>query len=449
MGTLVDSRNTHYEALNMALKNVDPRYVINYSEHLAIYDGLPTKTKLEILSKTKGIDSNLHSKIWKLKQKYTCDLIENYTPDPHIIEALKELKEQGYLIYIASNCVWKNLLMICLKKGLLPYLDWLISNEEVKYCKPSPEIYFKCIEHANLGVEKVLIVEDSPVGLRSAYSSGASVLQVSDPSEINASKILNRIREINTPPMNIPYSKSCNVVIPMAGNGSRFVKAGYTFPKPLIEVNYKNKKLCMIELVVKNLNLDFNKARFIFIVQKEHYEKYDLQNFLNRIAPGCIIIPLNHVTEGAACTVLKAKDYINNDTRLIVANSDQYVDWNANSFFYQTENSDGGIATFESINPKWSFVKLDSEGFVEEVAEKKVISNRATVGIYTYKNGSDFVKYAESMIEKNIRVNNEFYVCPIFNEMVKDKKKVKIVDVEKMWGLGVPEDLEFFNANYS
>jgi dTDP-glucose pyrophosphorylase len=111
------------------------------------------------------------------------------------------------------------------------------------------------------------------------------------------------------------------------------------------------------------------------------------------------------------------------------------------------DDVDGGILTFESTHPKWSFAKTDENGFVTEVAEKKPISNLATCGIYYWKKGSDYVKFAEQMIKKNIRVNNEFYVCPVFNEAIADSKKIKTFSVKRMWGIGTPEDLNTFLMN--
>ena len=234
-----------------------------------------------------------------------------------------------------------------------------------------------------------------------------------------------------------------NVLIPMAGAGSRFEKAGYTFPKPLIDVQGKP----MIQVVVDNINVD---ARHIFIVQKSHYEKYNLENTLKAIVKNCEIIQVDGVTEGAACTTLLAKELINNDQPLLMANSDQFVEWDSNKFMYSMigDTIDAGILTFESTHPKWSYAKLNESGFVSQVAEKNPISNLATVGIYYWNKGSDYVKYAEQMIEKDVRVNNEFYVCPVFNEAIQDGKKVKTYDTEKMWGMGTPEDLNaFLNRN--
>jgi len=234
-----------------------------------------------------------------------------------------------------------------------------------------------------------------------------------------------------------------NIVIPMAGLGSRFQAAGYTFPKPLIEVWGEP----MISLVIKNLNLQ---GKYIFLVQKEHYKKYNLEKFLSMIAPKCKIIQIDGITEGAACTVLKSKELIDNDEPLLIANSDQYIKWNSFETIssFNHKDSDGGILSFTSIHPKHSFARIGDNGYVSEVAEKNPISNNATVGVYHWKHGSDFVKYAEQMITKNIRTNNEFYICPVYNEAIEDGKKIKISPVNEMWGMGSPEELNNFLANY-
>jgi len=135
---------------------------------------------------------------------------------------------------------------------------------------------------------------------------------------------------------------------------------------------------------------------------------------------------------------------------LLIANSDQFVEWDSNDFMYTmlSNELDGGILSFRDENPKWSFAKLDHLGFVTEVAEKRPISDIATVGIYYFNRGHDYVEFAEQMIDKNIRVNNEFYVCPVYNEMIKSGKKIKTKDCQAMWGLGIPDDLRFFLENY-
>lgn len=225
----------------------------------------------------------------------------------------------------------------------------------------------------------------------------------------------------------------------MAGRGKRFEEAGYTFPKPLIDIDGKP----MIQLVIENLNLPGN---HIFICQKEHLEKYAIKDLLELIKKGSEIISIDKITEGAAITVLLAKSMINNDEELIIANSDQLLDWSPQHFlsFMRKKNVDGGIVTFISTHPKWSFVKVDEGGYVKEVAEKRPISNIATVGIYYFKKGRYFVEAAEKMVKKNVRVNNEFYVAPTYNEMILEGKKILSYPVAEMRGLGTPEDLQKF-----
>lgn len=231
-----------------------------------------------------------------------------------------------------------------------------------------------------------------------------------------------------------------NIVIPMAGRGSRFAEAGYTMPKPLIDVFGHP----MIEYVTRNITPSCE-HQFIFICQKEHLQKYDLASKLEIIAPRCIIIPIDYITEGAACTVLLAENHIDNDDELMIANSDQFVDTDINQYLPYMNGYDGLIMTMPANHPKWSYIKYNEQGFVTMVREKEVISNEATVGIYNYKHGKDFVNYAHQMIDKNIRVNNEFYVAPVYNEMIEAGKKIVYKNVgESMYGLGVPEDLHYF-----
>lgn len=231
-----------------------------------------------------------------------------------------------------------------------------------------------------------------------------------------------------------------NIVVPMAGRGSRFLQAGYEMPKPLIDVFGH----LMIEYVTRNITPDCE-HRFIYICQEEHLKMYGLAEKLEKIAPGSVVVTVDHITEGAACTVLLAEKYIDNDEPMMIANSDQYVDTDINVYLASMKEHDGLIMTMPADDPKWSFIKYDENGFVTLVREKEVISNEATVGIYNYKHGRDFVQYAHQMIEKNIRVNNEFYVAPVYNEMIEAGKKVVFCDVgANMFGLGIPEDLEMF-----
>ena len=439
-GVLVDARELHYEALNRALAGLG--FTISRDEHLSTYDGLPTTKKLELLTENKGLQKENYDLIWKKKQEFTSSIInEEMTYDERLRGILSKLKSQGYMICVASNSIRESVKMMLIRKGLLEYIDFFYSNQDVSKPKPSSEIYLKCMIKAGVNPDQTVIVEDSHIGRKAAQSSGATLCAVRDVGDVTYDHIKKHIDKVDNNVKFKPKWQGGNmkVLIPMAGAGSRFEKAGYTFPKPLIDVEGKP----MIQTIVDNLNIE---AQHIFIVQKEHYEKYNLQQTLNQISPNCEIVQVDGITEGAACTTLLAKKYIDNDEPLVIANSDQYVEWDSNEFMYSmvADSVDGGILSFKSTHPKWSYAKLGDDGFVCEVAEKKPISDIATVGIYYWKKGSDYVKYAEDMIEKNIRVNNEFYVCPVFNQAIENNKKVKIFNVEKMWGIGTPEDLQIF-----
>jgi HAD superfamily hydrolase (TIGR01509 family) len=446
-GVLIDSREVHYHTLNTALNKIDPIYAITIDEHLSKFDGLSTTKKLQILNKEKNLDPKYFDIIWKEKQQATIDIFNKLTIDPKLISIFKTLKDRGIQIGVCSNSIRNTVKTVLHRLGLIEYVDVFLSNEDVARPKPYPEMFWQCMQRLNVSAPETIIIEDSHIGRTAAINSGANLLAVENHKDLNIELIVNEIDKIDNKMNNsnlIPWKdRKLNVLIPMAGRGSRFAEAGYVFPKPLIEIDNKP----MIQVVIENLNID---AHYIFIVQKEHYERYNLKQVLSLIKPDCDIIQIEGLTEGAACTTLTAKGLIDNENPLLIANSDQFIEWNSNECMYafSNDNIDGGILTFESTHPKWSFARLGSDGFVAEVAEKNPISHHATCGVYYWKNGSDYVKYAERMIENNIRTNDEFYVCPVFNEAIKDGKKIKIKNIEKMWGLGTPEDLKYFLSNY-
>jgi HAD superfamily hydrolase (TIGR01509 family) len=443
-GVLVEAKEIHYKTLNKALAEVDKKYMITEKEHLSTYDGLKTNQKLEMLTKNKGLNPIHYEQIWNRKQDLTIDAISELKPNAHLIVVFKRLRDMGYKLACCSNSIRRSVLVMLSKIGLIEYMDLIISNEDVKNSKPHPEMYWKVMSMMGCLPEETLIVEDSPHGLLAASRSRANVLRVDSPKDLVISKIISKLDETKKV-MSIPkwQGGKMNVLIPMAGAGSRFQAAGYTFPKPLIDVEGKP----MIQVVVDNLNID---ATFIYVVQKEHREKYNLDTLLNLITPNCKIVEVDGLTEGAACTTLLAKEFIDSDAPLLMANSDQFVEWDSNEFMYKMieQKVDGGILTFTATHPKWSFAKVDEYGYVTEVAEKNPISDIATVGVYYWAKGSDYVKYAEQMISKNIRTNNEFYTCPTFNEAIADGKKIKTFNIDKMWGLGTPEDLKYYLENY-
>jgi dTDP-glucose pyrophosphorylase len=237
------------------------------------------------------------------------------------------------------------------------------------------------------------------------------------------------------------------IVIPMAGRGSRFADAGYELPKPLLPVH----GVPMIEVVVRNLSPS-EPARFVFVCRREHLSGYGFEAGLRKAAPGCAIVPIDSVTEGAACTVLLAEQEIDPDDVLVLANSDQWVDHTMDRHLavLRGQRLDGLVMTMTADDPKWSFVELDAGGRVTNVVEKEVVSDEATVGIYTFARGGDYLRAAKAMIAADKRVNGEFYVAPAYNELIAEGAAIGIDNVgaegDGMYGLGIPADYEGFLA---
>jgi HAD superfamily hydrolase (TIGR01509 family) len=442
-GVLLDSRDLHFESFNLALDVVSPSHNISRSDHLKLFDGLNTRRKLEILSERYELDRSLHDKIWTLKQEFTSSLLENIEPDLELQKMLILIKKHGLAIAVASNSIRDTVQKVLVKLDIGSLVDFVVANEDVKFSKPFPEAYWKCMIQFGALPSETVIFEDSEIGRRGALSSGAILHTLRNRQDLTFGRIEKAIRELTKGSAEMETSRwksdALNILIPMAGAGSRFADAGFTFPKPLIEVLGKP----MIQSVVDNLNIE---AQYIFIVQKKDHEKYNLEYLLNLIAPGCKIVVTEGLTEGAACTTLLAADFIDNDQPLLIANSDQLIEWDSSETMYALETSsvDGSILVFNSSHPKWSYAKVNSDGFVTEVAEKKPISNLATVGIYYWKKGSDYVKYAKQMIKENQRVNGEFYVCPVYNLAIQDAKSISTRHVDRMWGIGTPEDLDIY-----
>jgi dTDP-glucose pyrophosphorylase len=233
------------------------------------------------------------------------------------------------------------------------------------------------------------------------------------------------------------------IVIPMAGAGSRFSQAGYALPKPLIDVNGKP----MIRRVIENLAFD---ASYVFIVRDEHLRSYDLEDTLKEATNNNYqLVVTDGLTEGAACTVLLAEEIINVGEDIMISNCDEVMDYEPENFqnlIFADRNHHDFIWVFKdpTRNPKWSYARSEKYMQIVEVAEKNPISEWATCGVYYWRQGYAFVSCAKEMIKKNIRVNGEFYVCPVYNIGIRRGRPVRPFFVNKMWGLGTPEDLEVY-----
>lgn len=436
-GVLLDSCSLHYETLNQALTECGYP-CISPEDHETIYNGLSTRMKLERMP---GVDGET---VYQRKQDLTQAALKNIQTCPRLVEALAGIKAKGYTVMCASNCIRETVVTVLTNLGILSLFDAVLSNEDVASPKPHPEIYRKCMSLADAHPDETMIFEDSYVGLQAAVASGAHVHRVTHPEDLSLDYILAAKPNLTC---------DVNVVVPMAGYGSRFAQVGYTDPKPFIPVFGRP----MISWVVSNVGID---ATYTFITRKELDETHNAGSYLRSISPGCNVITVDHATEGAACTVLLAKDILDTDRPVVIINSDQYIEFSGChtslaimlDFLYNPakRHLSGVISTFDGKgHPKWSYAKTDERGIVTEVREKDPFSDHATTGLYIWRRGSDFVKYATQMIQKNIRVNNEFYVVPVFNEAIADGHRFGIVGCDRMWGLGVPEDLETFLAEFT
>jgi beta-phosphoglucomutase-like phosphatase (HAD superfamily)/dTDP-glucose pyrophosphorylase len=434
-GVLVDSKEIHYLSLNQALEQVDPKYIINEEDQRTTFEGLTTNQKLRILTDTRGLPEHYYDQIWKSKQEKSISFFNMLKKDEELIKIFTEIKNNNIKLAVASNSIKKTLEACLTSLGVLNLVDFYISNEDGISPKPSPDMYNVCMNKLGASKNTTTVFEDSYTGRTAAILSGARLVTIKNRSDLTVTKIQNEISGLKQKP---------NVLIPMAGEGSRFRLVGYDMPKPLIKVNDKS----MIELVIDNIGID---AHYIFVARKEDEEKHNISGHLSLMCKDFTLILQEGRLDGAAKSALLAIDYIDNDSPLIIANSDQYAVWNSKRTIKEFIRSgiDGGILTFDATDSKWSFVKQNKFGFVGAVAEKNAISNEATCGIYYWKTGKDFVKYTNKMILSENKTNNEFYICPVYNEAIQDEKIIKSERVYEMWGLGTPEDLSIFLENHN
>ena len=234
-----------------------------------------------------------------------------------------------------------------------------------------------------------------------------------------------------------------NIVILLAGPSDEFSESGHKYPKTLVEV--RNRPI--IEHVVDNIRPLFHENnKIIFVTRENDNTKFYLDNILQLLVPGSSVVPVYGNTSGAAISTLLSIEKIDNSKSLLIINGDQIIDENLLELVNRLKGSDGGTVVFKSVHPRWSYVRCDEQGYVVEAAEKKPISNLATAGFYYYKRASDFIKFAKQMIMKDAHIDNNFYVCPVFNEMILAQKKITITEIDsnKYHSLMDPEMLSIY-----
>jgi len=235
------------------------------------------------------------------------------------------------------------------------------------------------------------------------------------------------------------------IVIPAAGRGRRFLEADYTEPKPLINVCGKP----IIKWSIDGLKGILN-PKFIFLVLQEHIDSYKIDEKLKELYSGCDIVSVDKFTEGAACTVLLAKEKLDLEDEFMIVNCDNlfYVDMNEVKKRL-TEKDKGVIFYFASNSEALSYVETDEEGYAKRIAEKEVISDKATVGAYYFTKAKYFVESAEFMIKNNMRVKGEFYIAPTYNILIEQGAKIRTFPVDFHFNLGIPEEIDKFKSLFS
>jgi HAD superfamily hydrolase (TIGR01509 family) len=441
-GVLVEFKELHKRAFIQAWNECMPSHPINDKYHTDNLEAQSTKQKLETLAQDMGITFD-RKQISDRKQEITTYMLESAHVYQRTRNALEWAKTRGIRMGCCSNSISSTVRKSLEKLVPLSYFELILSNEDIDQPKPHPAIYNRAIEIFNVPSDQIIVFEDSKVGKESARHANLQVIDIVDAMDISP-----RFLEICYNTRNRPYLTTLrlNVVIPMAGLGSRFQKAGYTISKPFLPVFDKP----MFEWVISNILPESIRpyANVHLIIRKEQLAEFQLHNTNNYN-----LHTVDQLTEGAACTVLTVKEHINTDEPLIIANSDQYLDWDIENFYrcLTHPDYDGVISTFyqpDETDLRWSYATVDSEGLVQRVAEKQFIGPLATTGIYGWKRGSDFVSHAEEMIRRNIRVNNEFYVCPVYNITIEHGGTIRTYNCERMWGLGVPDDYEHFLTNF-
>lgn len=445
-GVLVDFANLHECAFIDAWNTCCPDHSIDHSFHNLYLEARSTRSKIDICWKIFSMkdDNVLKERIFKEKQALTDRLLDTEPVYTATTRALCWAAAAGYKMALCSNSIRSTVMKSLRRLACADLFTVILSNEDVVQPKPHPEIYLKAMKLLGVCADDCIIFEDSAVGRQAAEDALAGSCGKLIPI-VNAQdmtyQLLQSVLTVGYPP--IP--EKINLVIPMAGLGSRFQKEGYSIPKPFLPVFGKPMYRWVIDNMLPQKPEWRRRVEVHVLVREEQAPLFESDK-------GIHIHTVPKLTEGAACTVLTIRDIINTDAPLLIANSDQFLEWDADNFYLSLLHPgfDGVISTFvqpDLTDIRWSYARLDADHCVVEVAEKKVISNLATTGIYGWKRGADFVAAADKMIAENIRVNGEFYVCPVYNNMPASSH-IRVHNCKKMWGLGVPTDYEHFLTNW-
>jgi HAD superfamily hydrolase (TIGR01509 family) len=447
-GVLADLCDLHRLTFIRAFNDAVGSHILDDDLHERHLEGLDTRSKLAVcktLFPSHAFDSD---SVFREKQARTADELALHHFSPRTATALTWAKEQGFLLACVTNSIRSTMNTVLERLGVSNGIfDLTLSNEDVSAPKPSPAGYIEAMKSLDVSPSQTVIFEDSARGLAAANASGAHVVKVLNSLDITA-PFLQSVALTGARPV---AATSLRIVIPMAGLGSRFAKDGFYVQKPFLPVISENgNQEQMWEMVVENL---MPKDPLLRTNTEVHLVVREEQLPFFRRLPHVHLHTVPYLTEGAACTVLTLKDLINDDVPLCIGNSDQFLDWDADEFYRAAfhVSYSGAISVFYNPRPddlKWSYAALSNDGRVSRVAEKVYIGPHATTGIYAWKRGRDFVKHAENMIARNERVNNEFYVCPVYNGAIQEGSDFRVHNCTRFWGVGVPDDYIHFLDNF-
>jgi len=393
-GVLVDSKDMHFRTLNhgLVMSGYPP---ITYREHLAKYDGRPTAEKLTMLDKKKE-----YKGLWKhsgyikdAKQEATIKWIDQtWEADTEILDVISYLHDQKYIIHVASNAKWETLYKFLTKMGILPFVSFFISAQD-EQPKPSCAMYVRCMKEARIkDPSQVLVLEDHDLGRQAARKLKTRFLLVQDSTDLHYNNIFSRLI----------YRANLQLIIPAAGKGQRFVDAGYKKIKPMIHL----QNAPMIDLVVRNMPTYAN--LITLVPEKLHWAVKRRELVVTD-------------SKSAAETLYRARCFLNDDRPVLLANCDQYLEWDSYEFMAEAQDGDydGYISVFDCTDkdPKYSYVELDPESKeVARVVEKVAVSTMATTGVYYWKSGPFLQKCLDAYLKDDSnKVNGEFYIAPLYN----------------------------------
>ena len=453
-GVLVDSRELHYEALNLAIEQcAGARYVITRQEHESFYDGLSTNQKLRHMTLAKDLPIEAHKPVWQRKQELTEVLVrERLRPLPHITALVTTLKRLGFPVAVASNCIKSSVQSILDTIGLLPHVDAFFSNEDVARAKPAPDIYARACAAFCVAPANALVVEDTVKGFEAAVTAGCNLLKVVTPADTNLSRVLRAMQELDVEPPPV------TVIVPLAGFSSQAWLAGpESLPNEVPIFLADAHGVSVLEAAVASIASQRFRMRFIFVVKEEQCAQFKLDSLCVKAAGyhPASVLKVKGDTLGALVSALEARPLLEPGAPLLLFDGAHCISWGEGSSVDDLlgGSHDGGMTTHFSTDPRWSYVRTNfrtsesSPVFITEVHEKVGVSNTAATGLYFWRRASDFLSAADELLASNARTRGWFFLAPTFNLAISRGAKIEAVPVKTSWSLRSAQEVASFVNN--